>query len=96
VAYFLSCSLDVDAPVEAAEACVRSYHEELVSCGIDGYSFEDCLRDYHRGLPIILHRLGSTDAMELGDERGKDLIATWADRATARLRGVDLDSLLDR
>jgi thiamine kinase-like enzyme len=95
VAYFLSCSLDVNAPVETAEACVRSYHDELVAGGVEDYSFESCLRDYHRGLPIILHRLASTDTMELGDDRGQELITTWADRAAARLSGVDLDSLLD-
>lgn len=95
VAYFLSCALDISVPTSTAEQLVRGYHAELVACGVADYTFEACLRDYHRAVPIILHRLSSTDSMELGDERGKDLIETWTDRAVARLRGVNLDSLLE-
>jgi hypothetical protein len=32
--------------------------------------------------------------MDLGHERGAELMSLWVERALARLRGVDLDRLL--
>jgi hypothetical protein len=41
-----------------------------------------------------LHKVASTDSMDLGDARGADLIAVWMERSLARLEGVDFDALL--
>jgi len=95
VAYLLSGALAADAPPATAEQLIEAYHDALCAQGVDGYSREACLRDYHRGLLCALHKVASTGTVELGDGRGAELIAVWAERNVARLRGVDLDALLD-
>jgi hypothetical protein len=95
VAYFLSGALTADIPADVARDLVRHYYDELVAGGIDEYSFDDCLRDYHRALLAVLHRVSSTGTVELGNERGVELIAMWLERTLARLDGVDYDALLD-
>jgi hypothetical protein len=94
VAYFLSGALGADLPAEVELDLVRGYHEDLVAHGVRDYAFDDCLRDYRRALLAVLHRISSTDTMELGEGRGSDLIEAWLTRTLARLRDVDLDSLL--
>jgi hypothetical protein len=43
---------------------------------------------------LVLQLLGTTDTMELGEERGAELIDLWVERLLARLRFVSLDELL--
>jgi len=95
VAYFLSGALAADAPDGAAVDLVRDYHAALVANGVEGYALENCIRDYHRGLLAVLHRISSTDTMDVGSDRGHDLFALWLERTLARLEGVDFDSLLE-
>jgi hypothetical protein len=94
VAYFLSGALGEDVPSETELDLVRGYHEDLVAHGVRDYPFEEFLRDYRRALLAVLHRISSTDTMELGEGRGADLIEAWLTRTLARLKDVDLDSLL--
>jgi len=94
VAYFLSGALAADTSPEDVVELVRGYHTALTAEGIEDYAFEDFLRDYRRGLLIVLHRISSTNTMELGDDRGVELIALWLGRTLARLRDVDYDALL--
>jgi hypothetical protein len=94
VGYFLSGALSEELPSAAALELVRGYHEELLKRGVEGYDLESCIRDYHRALLIVLHRLGSTDSIEMGDGRGAKLVELWVRRLLARLEGVELDTLL--
>jgi len=94
VAYFLSGALSADVPAPATIGLVEDYHAMLCAQGVTDYSREACLRDYQRGLLCTLHRVASTDTMDLGDARGADLLAVWMERSLARLEGVDFDALL--
>ena len=73
---------------------VVDYHDALVSNGISDFPFEDCLLNYQRGLLSVLHRISSTDTMEMSEGRGGVLIGIWLERTLARLEGVDYDALL--
>jgi hypothetical protein len=95
VAYFLTSALATDVSDEVVRDLIRGYHDELVALGVGDYSFDRCLLDYQRALLAVLHRVSSTDTMDLGDGRGSELIATWLDRTLTRLSGVDYDALLD-
>jgi hypothetical protein len=95
VAYFLSGSLAADTPKGADLDLVRSYHAALVANGVSDYALDDCVRDYHRGLLAVLHRISSTDTMDVGSDRGHDLFAIWLERTLARLEGVDFDALIE-
>jgi hypothetical protein len=94
VAYFMSGTLDAKASTEVEMELLRDYHAALVSGGVSGYGFDRFLRDYQRGLMSILQLLGTTDAMDLGDERGMELMDLWVERTLARLPSIQLDSLL--
>ncbi len=94
VAYFLSCALVADVDIATCRELVAEYHGELKRSGVDDYPFEQCHRDYLRALPIVLHRLASTTAMELGEDRGARMVDLWADRTLARLEGTSPSDLL--
>jgi hypothetical protein len=94
VAYFLTGALATGVSDEVVLELIRGYHDALLAHGVQGYSFDRCLLDYQRALLAVLHRVSSTDTMDLGDGRGAELIAVWLERALARLRSVDYDALL--
>jgi hypothetical protein len=94
VAYFLSGSLDAEVSTEAERELVRGYHEALVAGGVKGYDLATCLRDYERSMLVMLHRLVAIDTIDLGGERGVDLIDLWVERTVRRVRDVDLDTVL--
>jgi aminoglycoside/choline kinase family phosphotransferase len=94
VAYLLSGALATDVPVAIEQQLVHDYHAALLANGVSDYAFEQCLRDYRRGLLAVLHRVASTNDMELGGARAQELIGQWLRRTLARLEGVDFDSLL--
>jgi aminoglycoside phosphotransferase (APT) family kinase protein len=94
VAYFLSGALPVELSPEESRELVRGYHEELLAAGIEGYDLDACLRDYHRALLLVLHRISTSDAVDMGEDRGVDLVQTWLERLLARLEGLDFARVL--
>lgn len=94
LAYFLSGTLPPETGAGDELDLLRSYHAALVGAGISGYDFADCLRDYRRCLLLGLHRMVTIDWVDLGEERGADLIRRWVDRVLARIRGLDREALL--
>ena len=95
VAYFLSGALDVDTSAEIEEDLIRHYHSELVNAGVNNYDFERFRKDYDRGMMAMLRVHGSaTIDVDVGEERGGELMNIWMDRTLARLRSVDLTTLL--
>jgi Ser/Thr protein kinase RdoA (MazF antagonist) len=96
LAYFLSGTLPPHTPPEQEDRLVRAYHDALRAGGVEGYAYEDCLRDYRRALLLGFHRLVTLEWVDLGEERGAELTRHWVDRCIARLRGIDRDALLRR
>jgi hypothetical protein len=94
LAYLLGGSVTVDARRASEERWVRHYLEALRDGGVD-YSFDSFWRDYRLG-----HLIGGTSTavltgatFDLGNERGKQLIASMAERHFASavdLKGRDL------
>lgn len=94
VAYFLSGSLDLEISLEEERVLVATYHRELVRHGVSGYDADRCVRDYERSLLTMLHRMVTIDTIDLGEERGAELIDVWIARVLRRVQDVDLDALL--
>jgi hypothetical protein len=94
VAYLLSGALDPSISADEEMALLHTYHEALCAAGVGGYPFDRFVRDYQRGLLAVYQVLGTTDQMELGEDRGSDLMDMWIDRTLARLQNVDLERLL--
>lgn len=85
LAYFLGGSMETDLRRRHEEEIVRHYHDTLMGCGIENYSFDALWADYQLGhmqggLATSLVTGGSLD---LSNERGKALIATMASRHVA-------------
>lgn len=94
LAYLLGGSVTVEARRANEERWVRTYLEALRKGGVD-YAYESFQRDYRLG-----HLIGGTSTavltgatFDLGNERGKKLIASMAERhfaAAVDARGRDL------
>ena len=87
--YFLTGSLDAATPESVIDDLLGVYHDELAASGVADYSFADLRRDYVEGLLVVLHRAVATfGALDLGEERGMELVKVWIDRFDARLARV--------
>jgi aminoglycoside/choline kinase family phosphotransferase len=96
VAYFLAGSLAQDTPRDVELELLRGYHGELCRAGVADYPLDSLLADYDRSLLFVLHRLVcGSDAVELGEGRGRVLFDTMLRRAGARLRHVECGRVLD-
>jgi hypothetical protein len=93
-AYFLSGALTADFGVESEHELTVAYHAALVACGVRDYPLDRCLIDYRRAMMLNLYRLATVGVMDMGDERGADLIDGWIARLSSRIGGIDLDKLL--
>ena len=94
VAYLLSGGLPADAKPETVARLLRGYHAALVEGGVGDYPFDRFMRDYHRGLLVTWASGAMSDSMQMGEDRGIELMDEWARRAFARLRDVDPNQLL--
>jgi thiamine kinase-like enzyme len=94
VAYFLSASLDPDVSDGTIRELLRAYHVELEANGVRGYDFEACQRDYERALLLILQRMVTIEALDLGEQRGAALIDASLRRIGARLHAIEPDRVL--
>ena len=95
VAYFLSAALS-DASSEEEVELLRFYHRALREEGVLDYPFEEFERTYQLAMMLMLHRMSATvsDLLDLGEDRGTELIDTWISRILKRLEGVDPAPLL--
>ncbi len=96
VAYFLSGGLKVAEGPDVVDGLLESYHQALCDAGVEGYSFETFRRDYQRAVLVVLQTLTSIDQVELGEDRGKELMHSWMRRLLARLQGIDPDGVMRR
>lgn len=96
VAYFLSASLPLGTPPEVEESIVRSYHDELVRGGVKDYPWDEFVRHYRISMILMLARLSGVagELIELGEDRGLELVQTWIDRAVERVEPIQTDHLL--
>jgi hypothetical protein len=96
VAYFVSGSLPEEVSDEAEAKLLRDHHAGLVSRGVRDYPFEQFQREYRLAMMLMVHRMVTTGGslIDLGEDRGRDLIDQWLLRALRRTRGYDLEKLL--
>ncbi|MBT4159781.1 MAG: phosphotransferase [Gammaproteobacteria bacterium] len=98
LAYFLSATLPLDVSDEETAELISFYHDQLAHHGIEisldqlQWQYEACmLAILHRNLPTVhQHRI------DLGSDRGPQMIRDWVYKTYARLEGVDFESVFDR
>ncbi len=96
VAYFLSASLPLGTPPEAEQSMMRLYHDELAGLGVKDYPWEQFERDYRLSMLLMLERIAAAaaDIIELGENRGRELMETWTERLLERVETIRTDDLL--
>lgn len=93
LAYFLATSLDVAHRRATEPDLVAVYHEELVACGVEGYTVDRCFDDYRLGqlhAPMIT-TIGCMYATAERSEGADRMFLSMARRSCAAIR--DLDAL---
>jgi aminoglycoside/choline kinase family phosphotransferase len=86
LAWFLGQSLTIEQRRAAEPGLLRAYHETLLDGGVEGYSFDQCLRDYQLAL---LQRFGSlvssVVALPFTDDQKQQLIEVLVPRNVAAI-----------
>ncbi|MBW2280512.1 MAG: phosphotransferase [Deltaproteobacteria bacterium] len=95
-AYFLS-SLPVGTTPEEEERLMRVYHDELLELGVPDYPWTRFVRDYRLTMLLMLSRLGAAtaDLIEIGEDRGLELMEGWIERVLDRVEHVPTEGLLE-
>ena len=110
LAYFTSQSLSIEARRRLEEELLRIYYDRLGEKGVTGYSFEQCLTDYKRGLLIGMyipvngvHALvtaiapedpAALEVFQKVMEAGEALVAMIAERGIAAIVDNDAASVM--
>jgi hypothetical protein len=95
VAYLICNSVPVDLRHAAEQDLLHLYHDTLRRMGVADYSFEDCWTDYRYavlcGLFVAIYTCGG---MDLGNERGVEMIRHCARRIDAAVSELEVGDLL--
>jgi hypothetical protein len=94
LAYFLSGALRSDAGSEVEQSLLHGYHDSLTRHGVREYPFERLQQDYWRGLFAAFSVIASSDALNFGDGRGRQMMDRWVERCLSLLARVPLERVL--
>ena len=98
LAYFLSAALSLDASESDVDELIRYYRSALERRGVV-ISEESLFWQYEVGMLSMLHRVAPVmvqDHLELGDDRGPELMQSWINKTFKRLERVDFETILER
>lgn len=96
LAYFLSAAIADDE--ERANELMEYYRSELKTHGVD-ISSASLRWQYELGLLGMLQKILPIlyqDQMDLGSDRGPQMMQRWADRIFGKLESVEFETILDR
>jgi hypothetical protein len=94
VSYFLGAGLMPEQRRAHEEALVRDYHQRLISGGVEGYSWDDCMTGYRRhAYAGYVMAVGASMLVER-TVRGDEMFLTMARRHAAQVQDLDSESLL--
>ncbi|MFT7607252.1 MAG: hypothetical protein ACI9MX_000307 [Candidatus Aldehydirespiratoraceae bacterium] len=85
VAYFIAGSLDPSVSEADVDRALGRYHDALVAAGISDYPKERFMADFDDALMSVLGSITAVVAIDLGDDRGKQLGEKMVSRLDARL-----------
>ena len=95
VAYLICNSIPTAYRQQAEQALLRRYHDTLLQMGVQGFSFDDCWQAYRFavlcGLFVAVFTAGG---MDLGNQRGRDMVRAVIDRVDTAVRELQVGDLL--
>jgi hypothetical protein len=94
MAYFLSQSIDPKERKANEKDWLRHYYD-TVTDGREGYTWEECWQDYRAAtLYCVAYPIVGGGTIDLGNERGVELMAQMAVRSLTAVTDLDADELL--
>jgi hypothetical protein len=97
VAYFLSQSVEPAAREATEQMLLKHYHQALLDGGVTGYTWEQCWDDYRvTTLFCVAYPVIAGGQIDLGNERGVDLVRKMALRSLNAAVDLEVDDLLER
>ncbi len=95
MAYFLSQSVPVEIRQANEERWLKEYYATVTANGDGGYSWDQCWLDYRAAtLYCVIYPLVAGGQIDLGNERGVELVGRMAERSLAAVVQLDADELL--
>ncbi len=95
VAYLICGSVPQAQRRETEQELLHLYHDTLLAMGVENFSFEQCWQDYRNcvlgGLFVAIFTGGG---MDLGNERGAEMLKTAAGRLDAAMTDLQVGELL--
>lgn len=88
VAYFIAGSVDPSVTEAEIDGLLRRYHDALVAAGVDDYRYERLLADYDDALMSVLGSVAAVEMLDMGDDRGRELVDRMVRRLDARLARI--------
>ncbi|MGE0571436.1 MAG: phosphotransferase [Dehalococcoidia bacterium] len=96
IAYFLSQSIATDARRANEQEWLRGYHATVSSVDA-AYDWDQCWEDYRAAtLLCSIYPIVAGGSIDLGNERGVELVRAMATRSLAAVTDLDADELLPR
>ena len=95
IGYLLAQSMDVELRREHAEVLLRRWYDRVCSLGVTGYEWEQAQADFAAAVLIALViPVNAGASIELGNERGEDLLRSISARGFGAALDVDYEAVL--
>lgn len=91
IAYFITSAVAADAAPEVRDRILAAYHNALA---IEDYTQASLKRDYQRAIMVILANMSGAADVELGNERGHNMMQAWLERLKACAAEIEPATLL--
>jgi len=97
VAYLICNSVPTACRHEAEQTLLRRYHDTLLRMGVTGFSFDACWQAYRFAVLCGLFvAIFTTGGMDVGNQRGLEMVRAAARRVDAAVRELQAGDLLPR
>jgi hypothetical protein len=97
VAYLICNSVPTAYRQQAEKTLLRRYHDTLLQMGVEGFSFDDCWEAYRFAVLCGLFvAIFTTGGMDLGNQRGLEMVRAVARRVDAAVTELQVGDLLPR
>ncbi|MBF6600164.1 MAG: phosphotransferase [Dehalococcoidia bacterium] len=95
VSYFIAGGLQPSLRKAREMDLLKLYHDTLRAGGVQGYSWEQCLREYRQcTLYLLVYVVISLGTLDFANERGLALFKAWLERATTAIDELHAAELL--
>ncbi len=97
VAYLICNSVPTAYRQQAEKVLLRRYHDTLLQMGVEGFTYDDCWEAYRFAVLCGLFvAVFTTGGMDLGNQRGLEMVRAVARRVDAAVTELQVGDLLPR